>query len=230
MEAILRVMRYCYNSVSTLNQSMGMRADVEKFIRFCDSKFGKEVMKREAEYVYNELRNYGKILDVGCGIGAFEQYLPGLNITGVDFSEEMLREARKRSDKTFVQGDAKTLGFDDSTFDAVFTVATLEFLEDYRKAVSEIARVTRPKGKLLVMMLNTRSEYFRENVRRPGDYFQRIKHTNLNEMRDHISRFYSISREEYFLGLRGQRVFVTNDEKFAGLYVLVGNKKPTIQH
>ena len=154
-----------------------MNVDVEKYVRFCDSGFGKTIMKKEAEYVYNELSKYWKILDVGCGIGSFEKNLPSLNIIGLDVSEEMLEEARKRSDKTFIQGNVEELQFQDSIFDAVFTVTTLEFLDDYKKAVTEIARVTKSQGKIVVMMLNTKSEYFRENVERPGDYFQKIKHT-----------------------------------------------------
>ena len=202
-----------------------MNTDVEKFIRFCDSEFGKKIMKKEVEYVYNELRKYGKILNVGCGIGSFEQNLPNLSIIGLDISKEMLEEARKRSDKTFVQGNVEELQFNDSKFDAVFSVTTLEFLDEYRKAIKEIARVTKPKGKLLVMMLNPQSEYFRENVQKPGDYFQRIKHTNTEEIRDYVSRFYEISKEELFLGIQEQRVFKTDDEKLASLYVLVGIKK-----
>ncbi|MEE8570271.1 MAG: methyltransferase domain-containing protein, partial [Candidatus Bathyarchaeia archaeon] len=107
----------------------------------------------------------------------------------------------------------------------VFSVTTLEFLDEYRKAIKEIVRVTKPKGKLLVMMLNPQSEYFRENVQKPGDYFQRIKHTNTEEIRDYVSRFYEISKEEFFLGIQEQRVFKTDDEKLASLYVLVGIKK-----
>ncbi len=188
-------------------------------------ELGKKIMKKETKYVYNELRNYGIILDVGCGIGSFEQNLQNLNIIGLDISEEMLKEARKRSDKTFVQGNVDELQFNDSKFDAVFSVTTLEFLDEYRKAIKEIARVTKPKGKLLVMMLNPQSEYFRENVQKPGDYFQRIKHTNTEEIRDYVSRFYEISKEELFLGIQEQRVFKTDDEKLASLYVLVGIKK-----
>jgi ubiquinone/menaquinone biosynthesis C-methylase UbiE len=202
-----------------------MNVDVEKYVRFCDSEFGKTIMKKEAEYIYNELSKYGKILDVGCGIGSFEKNLPNLNIIGLDVSEEMLEEARKRSDKTFIQGNVEELQFQDSIFDAVFTVTTLEFLDDYKKAVTEIARVTRPQGKIVVMMLNTKSEYFRENVKKPGDYFQKIKHANTEEIRDYASRFYVISKEELFLGIQGQRVFESDDKNLASLYVLVGIKK-----
>jgi len=71
----------------------------------------KRSLKKEAEYVYNELRNYGKILDVGCGLGSFEQNLPTLNIIGLDISKEILEKASKRSDKTFVQGKSGELQF-----------------------------------------------------------------------------------------------------------------------
>jgi len=90
-------------------------------------------------------------------------------------------------DKTFVQGNAEELGFKDSAFDAVFTVTTLEFLKNYRKAVKETARVTKPNGKILVMMLNPKSEYFRQEIKKPGDYFSGIKHTDPKEIRDYIS-------------------------------------------
>lgn len=202
-----------------------MNADVEKYIRFCDSNFGRKVMKREAEYVYNELKDYEKILDLGCGIGSFEQNLSSLNIIGLDSSKEMLNEAKKRTDKTFVLGNAEHLGFKDSMFDAVFTVTTLEFLDNYQRTIEEMVRVTKEQGKVLAMMLNSRSEYFREEVKKPHDYFRRIKHINLKEIRNCISQFYNIIKEENFLGIIGQHVFDTNDKRDASLFVVVGIKR-----
>jgi len=37
---------------------MVMNVDIEKFVRFYDSECGKKTMEREAEYLYNELRNW----------------------------------------------------------------------------------------------------------------------------------------------------------------------------
>src|SRR3990167_10723255 len=116
---------------------MIMNSDVEKFLRFCESGFGKRVLEKEVEYVYRELKGYQNILDIGCGIGQFEQKLSELDITGLDNSKEILEEARKRSNKTFVLGDAESLSFDNASFDAVFYVATLEFVDSYRKAIQE---------------------------------------------------------------------------------------------
>ena len=84
-----------------------MNVDVETFVQLCDSELGKWVMKEEHEYVYNEVRYYGKILDVGCDLSLFEQI--HLNIICLDTCEEILEEARKKSDKTFIQGNVEEL-------------------------------------------------------------------------------------------------------------------------
>ena len=39
-------------------------------------------------------------------------------------------------------------------------------------------------------------------AQRKGSYFKRIKHTNLEGIRDYISKFHQIIKEEYFLGIR----------------------------
>ncbi len=57
-----------------------MMAGAEKFVRFCGIEFGKSLLEKEAEYIYQELRDCRKILDAGCGIGAFEQGLTALDV------------------------------------------------------------------------------------------------------------------------------------------------------
>ncbi len=199
-------------------------SDVEKFTRFYESDFGRRILEKETHYVYEELKEYGDILDIGCGTGNFEQELPELNITGLDISEEMIAEAKKRSDKRFVLGNAESLEFKDSSFDAVFYVATIEFLTDYRKAIRETWRVTRPDGKLVVIMLNPESQYFNEKSQDEDSYFRKVLHKNLEEIREYISKFYEITKSEYFLGITGQDIFDSSDKKYASLYSIVGRK------
>jgi len=85
--------------------------------------------------------------------------------------------------------------------------------------------LTKPNGKLLVMMLNPESEYFHEHMQRDDSYFRRIKHTDLREIKNYISGFYEITKEEYFLGIREQQIFDPAEKRFASLYVMVGKKK-----
>ena len=202
---------------------MMAKSDIEKFVRFYKSGFGKKVLTKEAEYLNNELRGQRNILDVGCGVGYFEEMLSDLNIIGLDSSNEALEEARKRSGKKFVLGDASNLPFPDRSFDGAFTVTTLEFLEDYEKAVDEVARVLEPCGKFVVMMLNPESEYFKSHIWRPGSYFRRIKHAYPKEIEKYISKFFTATGE-YFLGIRDQEVFGTHDRNLAALYVVKGMK------
>jgi ubiquinone/menaquinone biosynthesis C-methylase UbiE len=200
-------------------------SDVEKFIRFCATEFGKKILQCEAAYIERELSACRKILDVGCGIGSFEQHLPNLNITGLDISEDMLQEARVRSEKDFVQGNAEQMEFASAIFDAVFTVATLEFLDDPQAAIREIARVTQHQGKLIAMILNPESNYFHKQVAKPGDYFTRMKHRDLHNLIEAITQAYTITKTEYFLGIDGTTVFETSDPRQASMFVIVGTKK-----
>jgi ubiquinone/menaquinone biosynthesis C-methylase UbiE len=201
-----------------------MSSDVEKFVKFCETPFGKQILSKEVDYIAQELQGYTDILDVGCGIGAFEQQLPHLNIIGLDISEDMLDEARTRSEKTFIQGNAENLPFDDVTFDAVFTVATLEFLDNYQQAIKEIVRVTKPYGKVVALILNPESGYFKNEILKPGDYFNRMKHLDVWSIKNFTSTFYSIIRSEYFLGINNSDVFDTSDKKFASIFSIVGIK------
>lgn len=200
-----------------------MRSDVEKFVNFCENEFGKKIMDREAEYIYNELKTSTKILNIGCGVGSLEERLSPLNIIGLDSSEEMLNEAGKRSNKTFVLGDAGKLGFEDSSFDAVIFVTTLEFLPDYKRAIREATRVLEPNGRIVAMVLNPESEYFKNRIKREGSYFREAQHTDLKEIEEYISKFFEINTK-YFLGIKDGDVFDSSDKNFASLYVIKGLK------
>ena len=162
-------------------------------------------------------------MDVGCGIGYFEEILSELNIIGLDSSKEALEEARKRGGKRFVLGDAENLDFPDKSFDAVFMVTTLEFVENYKKVIDEAARVLVPGGKLVVMILNPESEYFKDHVRKEDSYFRKIRHTNLKEIEHYIQKSF-VASGKYFPGIQGSDVFDTNDKSLSALYVVKGIK------
>ncbi|MCW3133226.1 MAG: class I SAM-dependent methyltransferase [Methanophagales archaeon] len=181
-------------------------------------------MSKEADYLRNELEGRRKILDVGCGIGTFEERLPELNIIGVDLVREMIETARARTPNTYCLVDAKRLPFLDASFDALFYVTSLEFMDDYKKAIEEAVRVLEPRGKLIVMVLNPESEYFKTHYSKPGSYFRRMKHKNLGEMVDYIGRHFNV-QTNYFLGIDGEKIFDTQDKRYASLFIMKGNKR-----
>jgi ubiquinone/menaquinone biosynthesis C-methylase UbiE len=87
----------------------------------------------------------GRLLDVGCGTGAYAAGLAGRgwNVTGVDASEDMLRRARSKGmDAAFA--DAAALPFEDASFDAAVSIFTHTDVDDFGALVGEVVRVLRP--------------------------------------------------------------------------------------
>ena len=98
-----------------------------------------------------------RILDLGCGTGHLtaEIAASGAEVVGMDSSAEMLETARaEHPDLTFVQGDAQDFGLGDpldveEPFDAVFSNATLHWMDDPEAAFESVAGVLRPGGRFV---------------------------------------------------------------------------------
>ncbi|MDP2696608.1 class I SAM-dependent methyltransferase [Thalassospira sp.] len=94
----------------------------------------------------------GALLDVGCGTGsltlAAATRYPDANILGIDLLSDYLHEALMHSapNARFETADATALPYADHSFEAAFSQLVLNDLEDSRKAVDEMVRVTRPGG------------------------------------------------------------------------------------
>jgi ubiquinone biosynthesis O-methyltransferase len=107
------------------------------------------------------------ILDIGCGNA--RDIIPlskeGCNCVGIDLSDGMIEEARKELSKNHIVGvelevgDTTNLRFSDETFDKVFASEVLEHIPNYEKAVSEMVRVLKHGGCLVITTPNRRSWY-----------------------------------------------------------------------
>lgn len=103
-----------------------------------------------------------KILDVGCGSGVFmvEFIKRGAYITGIDYSEKMLKEAAKqlnqfkisKSKYILKNADATKLPFENKQFDIVLATGLTDYLTDLqnRLFIKEAERVLKQKGTLIV--------------------------------------------------------------------------------
>lgn len=104
---------------------------------------------------FADLRGDERALDVGTGAGAMALALAPLvrEVVGVDPVPELLALARARAlpNTGFVQGDGTTLPFPDGAFDLVGTHRTLHHVERPELVVAELARVTQPGGRVLVV-------------------------------------------------------------------------------
>jgi SAM-dependent methyltransferase len=97
----------------------------------------------------------GKALDVGCGVGQVVGRLTqaGFEAYGVDVSEPSIEKARKFSDRCQVY-DGKRLPFPDNHFDSAGALNVLEHVDEAEAFITEVVRVVRPGGKVLISSPN----------------------------------------------------------------------------
>jgi SAM-dependent methyltransferase len=101
----------------------------------------------------------GRLLDVGCGKGAYLDTLSlrSSMLVGIDSAGERLVTARSRRTHPNIhlaQMEAEQLAFADGSFDAATMIETLEHLADGVAAIREVARLLRPGGMLLISVPN----------------------------------------------------------------------------
>lgn len=111
-------------------------------------------------------------LDVGCGEGRFCRMLAarGARATGLDPTVPLVARARALDPVgTYVVGSAEALPFGNATFDLVITYLTLINIPDHRAAITEMARVLRPGGRLLVANLQSFATTFPSPWQRDAD-------------------------------------------------------------
>jgi demethylmenaquinone methyltransferase/2-methoxy-6-polyprenyl-1,4-benzoquinol methylase len=98
------------------------------------------------------------ILDLAAGTGTSSAPLAaaGAHVVAADLSLGMLAEGRRRHpDLTFLLGDALNLPFADASFDAVTISYGLRNVEDTLAALTEIQRVVKPGGRLVICEFST---------------------------------------------------------------------------
>jgi ubiquinone/menaquinone biosynthesis C-methylase UbiE len=107
------------------------------------------------EWVCSRAR--GETLEIAIGTGRnFPFYSKEISLIGVELSPRMLAIARRRARELGIEadlrpGDAQNLPFPDASFDTVVATLALCTIPDYRRAVTEAARVLRPGGFLLLL-------------------------------------------------------------------------------
>ena len=116
--------------------------------------------QEQVEMVREQLRRFvlprgdERALDVGTGAGTLALALAPLvrEVVGVDIVTELLDRARAQAPEnvTFVEGDATSLPFDAGSFDLACTRRTLHHIAHPERAVAELARVTKPGGRVFV--------------------------------------------------------------------------------
>ena len=114
------------------------------------------------KYLAHRVCPGAEILSVGCGPGvilrAVTQLDSSIKATGIDVSEGRLQQAREKNRENsrvrFVCGDAQSMEFRSNSFDLVYCRMLLQYLKEKERAVSEMARVCKPGGTVLLQDLD----------------------------------------------------------------------------
>ncbi|MEP3346463.1 MAG: methyltransferase domain-containing protein [Litoreibacter sp.] len=124
-----------------------------------DKTFGKITNAgRRAAVDYINAQDGESLLEVGVGTGlALPLYRKGLNVTGVDFSDEMLSKAKLRVAEENLQQinelrqmDARDLDFPDNHFDMVAAMHIISVVPEPERVMAQMARVCKPGGKIVL--------------------------------------------------------------------------------
>ncbi len=144
-----------------------------------------------------------RILDVGAGEGFFSRKLKvsGYHVDACDYSEETF----KCPDIPFVRSNLnECLPYDDNLFDCLVSIEVIEHLENHFRFVSEMVRVTKPNGLIIittpnVLSIPSRWHYFLYgytdcapiplNPDKDAHFMDHINPVSLPELLFHFERF-----------------------------------------
>lgn len=94
----------------------------------------------------------GKVLDVGCGVGVYFPYFNNCEITGVDFTQKVLDEAKRKNPNLKIETKLQDIAkngldlFKNNTFDYVFCGEVIEHMEHPENIINEVRRVLKEGG------------------------------------------------------------------------------------
>jgi ubiquinone/menaquinone biosynthesis C-methylase UbiE len=139
--------------------------DPQFFVRFLDAtRAPAAAMARQdpgAFFAYLDVHPGQTVLDTGCGLGEMARLIAGLvgpsgRVVGVDVSETMVQEARRRSAGTdlpveFRQGDIMALEFAGNTCDRARVEQVLQHIPRPERGLAELYRVTKPGGRVAAL-------------------------------------------------------------------------------
>ena len=157
-----------------------------------------------------------KGLEIGVGTGRFAEPL-GIEY-GLEPSKSMAEIAKKRGIKIY-EGVAEDIPFKDEFFDYVLMTTTLCFLKEPIKGLSEIKRVLKSNGTLIIGMIDKDSPLgrFYESKKEKSRFYKNVKFYSLNEVLNWLE-------ELEYKNIKYNRVKLNeNDDK--GSFVVICAKK-----
>jgi len=137
--------------------------------------------------------SFSKVLELGCGTGKNTAFLikKAKNITGLDFSDEMLNKARKKiksSKVNFIKTDlTHKWQVADNWFDLVTCSLTLEHIEDLNQIFKQAHQKLQIDGYFFVCELHPYKQYTGSKARYETEKGVHVLQTYLHHLSDYLS-------------------------------------------
>jgi ubiquinone/menaquinone biosynthesis C-methylase UbiE len=108
-----------------------------------------------------------RALDLGCGSGMIAEYIAdctGAHVTGLDYIPTAIQLARERTaakaDRlSFIVGDINALDLPSQAFDAIISIDSLYFSDDYTRTIADLVRALRPGGQMGIFFSHGREPW-----------------------------------------------------------------------
>jgi ubiquinone/menaquinone biosynthesis C-methylase UbiE len=132
----------------------GFYDDIQRVVCACSAMDGDAYVRSYMDPL--EVKAGDSVLETSVGTGLNFKYLPpGVSLTGIDLSPEMLANCQAKLRRRGLQGDlflgnAECLPFADCSFDVVFHVGGINFFNDRARAIREMIRVAKPGSRILI--------------------------------------------------------------------------------
>ncbi|MBS3781006.1 MAG: methyltransferase domain-containing protein [Candidatus Thermoplasmatota archaeon] len=154
-----------------------------------------------------ELNEKDKILDVGGGTGKLIETIlriePEVKGYVLDKSKGMLERAPPTQDE--IVGNSSNLPFDSNCFDLVFCIDALHHFEHKNKSLTEIIRVSKPDGEIIILELDPNNymtkfiEYVERSLGEPSSFYEKEEIKNIFLKKDFRVRIEKINFFQYIL-------------------------------
>lgn len=144
-------------------------ADAERYDRWFDEPWGSYASGVEHAALLDAIGDPSgsTMLDVGCGTGRFTEtlHVRSAAVIGIELDVAMLAVAARRLDVPLIRADALGLPVRDAAVDVAVAVTVCEFIAEPAMLIAELARVTKPGGRIVIGALNRHSPWGLANRR-----------------------------------------------------------------
>ena len=143
-----------------------------------------------------------KILDAGCGPATYCRALKELgyqNIIGVDYSWSVLKKAKEKNyGIEYINADIYYLPFKQNLFDHVICIGVLQSITNEESLISELKRVLKPGGILLIAILNEDEIYYKIKKRKKT-FLSEVRRYSIANFKRKLEQHFKILKIEYIV-------------------------------